>query len=97
MPSLYRMLCALSSVGVFGEEPQGSFALTEMGQCLRADASEPIGGWAAFVGPGYRWQAWASLLHTIWTGETAYVHVHGRKAETSEPTTRSRPRFSIGR
>src|SRR5438132_10993061 len=49
-PSLYRLLRALASVGVFREEDGRRFALTPLGECLRADAPEPVGAWAAFVG-----------------------------------------------
>src|SRR6187549_168079 len=74
---LYRLLRALAGVGVFHEEADRSFALTDLGACLRADAPEPIGGWAAFVGEPYHWQAWSALLHNVRTGENAFRHVHG--------------------
>src|SRR5215211_5063929 len=48
--TLYRLLRALAGVGVFREEADRSFALTELGACLRLDAPEPVAGWAAFVG-----------------------------------------------
>ena len=48
--TLYRLLRALASVGVFREEEARRFALTDLGACLRSDAPEPIGGWAVFVG-----------------------------------------------
>lgn len=77
-PSLARVLRALVSVGVLRAEPDDYFGLTEIGACLRTDAAEPISGWAQFVGRPYHWQAWSSLLHTVRTGETAFIHVHGR-------------------
>ena len=75
--ALYRLLRALASVGVFREEEDRRFALTELGACLRSDAPEPVGGWAAFVGEPYQWQAWGALLHSVRTGENAFRHVHG--------------------
>ena len=75
--TLYRVLRALASAGVFHEENGRRFALTPLGDCLRSDAPEPIGGWAAFIGRPYYWQAWASLLHSVRTGENAFRHVHG--------------------
>jgi hypothetical protein len=75
--ALYRLLRALASVGVFREESDRSFALTELGACLRSDAPESVGGWAAFVGEPYQWQAWGALLHSVRTGENAFRHVHG--------------------
>ena len=44
---------------------------------MRSDAPEPVGGWAAFVGEPYQWQAWSALLHSVQTGENAFRHVHG--------------------
>lgn len=76
-PSLYRLLRALAGVGVFREEADRRFAPTPLGECLRFDAPEPVGGWAAFIGESYHWQAWSQLLYSIQTGESAFRHVHG--------------------
>lgn len=75
--TLYRVLRALASVGVFREEADRHFALTDLGACLRSDAPEPVGGWAAFVGEPYHWQAWSELLGSVRTGENAFRRVHG--------------------
>lgn len=75
--TLYRLLRALASVGVFREESDRRFALTPLGDCLRSDAPEPVGGWAAFIGRPYYWQAWAHLLESVRTGENAFRHLHG--------------------
>ena len=75
--TLYRLLRALAGVGVFREEENRHFALTDLGACLRSDALEPVGRWAAFVGEPYQWQAWSTLLHSVQTGENAFRHVHG--------------------
>jgi hypothetical protein len=81
-PSLYRILRALATVGVFREEDGRRFALTDVGECLRSDAEEPVGGWAAMVGRPYVWAAWGELLHAVRTGENAFEHVHGVDAWT---------------
>jgi hypothetical protein len=39
-PSLYRLLRALASEGVFAEDAQGRFGLTPLGECLRSDVPE---------------------------------------------------------
>ena len=48
---------------------------------LRALASVGVvhedDGWATFVGRPYYWETWASLEHSIRTGENAFRHVHG--------------------
>ena len=76
-PSLHRVLRALASVGVLHEDDDGRFALTAIGECLRSDADEPVGGWAAFVGRPNHWQAWGALPHAVRTGENAFRSVHG--------------------
>jgi hypothetical protein len=75
--ALYRLLRALAALGVFHEGEGRSFSLTPIGDCLRSDAEESVGGWAAFVGEPYYWQAWGALLHSVKTGENAFRHVHG--------------------
>jgi hypothetical protein len=76
-PSLHRVLRALASVGVLHEDDHGGFALTAIGEGLRSDAPEPVGGWAVFIGRPYHWQAWGALLHGVRTGENAFRSVHG--------------------
>jgi hypothetical protein len=76
-PSLHRVLRALASVGVLHEDDDGRFALTAVGECLRSDADEPVGGWAAYVGAPVHWQAWGNLLHGVRTGENAFRALHG--------------------
>ena len=76
-PSLHRVLRALAAVGVLHEGDDGRFALTAIGECLRSDAPEPVGGWAAFAGRPYHFQAWAALLHGVRTGESPFRSVHG--------------------
>jgi O-methyltransferase domain/Dimerisation domain len=76
-PSLHRVLRALAAVGVLHEGDDGRFALTAVGACLCSDAPEPVGGWAAFVGRPYHFQAWSALLHGVRTGESPFRSVHG--------------------
>ena len=75
--SLYRLLRALASVGVFREDADRRFALTPLGDGLRSDAPEPVGPWAVFIGQPEHQRAWGHLLHSIQTGENAFQHVHG--------------------
>jgi hypothetical protein len=71
------LLRALAAVGVLEERESRRFALTPVGDCLRSDAAEPVGGWAAFVGRRSHWDAWGALQHSIQTGDNAFRHVHG--------------------
>jgi hypothetical protein len=76
-PTLYRLLRALAAAGVFHEGPDRRFTLTPMGECLRSDASVPVGPWATLIGRPFEWTPWAHLLHSVRTGENAFRHVHG--------------------
>jgi hypothetical protein len=74
--ALYRLLRALAAVEVFHEDDQGRFSLTAMGDCLRADAAEPVGEWAAYIGRPYVWEAWGHLLYSVQSGRPAFPHLH---------------------
>jgi hypothetical protein len=78
--SLHRLLRALAAVGVLEECDGERFALTAVGECLRSDADEPVGGWAVFVGRRNVWDAWGDLVYSVRTGESAFGHVHGMSA-----------------
>jgi len=75
--SLYRLLRALASVGVFHEESGRRFSVTPVGDGLRSDTADSLHGWAAFVGRPYYWDAWAHLLQSVQTGENAFRTLHG--------------------
>ena len=77
-PTLYRLLRALASIGVFHEGDNRTFSLTELGSCLQSNSATPIAPWAIFIGRPYMWEAWAHLLYSVRTGENAFRHVHGR-------------------
>src|SRR5262245_36305428 len=74
--ALHRLLRALASVDVLYQD-EDAFSLTEMGECLRSDAAQPVAGWAALVGRPYFWNAWGALLDSVRTGGNAMRHVTG--------------------
>jgi O-methyltransferase domain len=71
-PSLRRMLRLLASVGVFEEREDGAFALTSMGECLRAgvpgSAREMV---MLFTGTPIQ-DAWRDLEYCVRTGNPVY-------------------------
>jgi O-methyltransferase domain/Dimerisation domain len=75
--SLYRLLRALSSVGVFHEDDGRRFSLTPMGALMRSDVPGSLRGWAMHVGRPYFQEAWGHLEHSVRTGDNAFQHVHG--------------------
>lgn len=76
-PSLYRVLRALSSLGIFSEDEQGRFGLTPLAEPLLSDAPDSLRGLAIFSGDQQVWQPWGEMLHSVQTGETAFGHVFG--------------------
>ena len=76
-PSLYRLLRALASVGVFAEQTDGRFRLTPMAECLRSDVSGSQWAMAVMMGEEH-YQAWGELLFSVQTGEIAFDKVFGK-------------------
>ena len=76
-PSLYRVLRALTSVGVFTEEEQGRFALTPLAATLRTGVPGSLRDWAVMQLGEEHYQAWGAVMHSVQTGEMAFDHVFG--------------------
>lgn len=76
-PTVYRLMRALSSVGVFTETDDGRFALTPMAECLRSDSPQSIRNCARFYGIPVMWRAWEELQHSVQTGETGIKKAYG--------------------
>jgi hypothetical protein len=76
--SLYRVLRALTEIGIFTEEPPRTFRLNEAGELLRSDVSGSLRVAAEVAGEPWMRGPWGSLLHSINTGETAFDHVYGK-------------------
>jgi hypothetical protein len=74
--SLYRLLRALASVGIFAQDADRRFALTPMAECLQADVPGSMRAWVLIMG-SYGFPPWGELLHSVKTGETAFDHIHG--------------------
>jgi hypothetical protein len=70
--SLNRVLRLLASVGVFAEEEDGRFALTPIGQCLRAGVPGSMRAAARLFG-GRTQDMWSALLHCVKTGDPAFT------------------------
>ncbi len=76
--SLYRLLRALSSVGVFAETEDGRFTLTPLAECLRSDAPDSMRNAARMSGLPMFWRSWQELLHCVNTGETGLQQAWGQ-------------------
>jgi hypothetical protein len=76
--SLYRVLRALASLGVFTERPDGKFRLTPLAATLRSDAPGSLRAFALMCVDDYNWDAWRELLFGVTTGALPFTHVHGK-------------------
>src|SRR6266516_2060982 len=77
VPTLYRLLRALASVGVFAEVESGRFALTPLGDCLRTDAPDGMRSWALLEGEAFCQRLYADLLWSVQTGGVTFDHAFG--------------------
>jgi hypothetical protein len=75
--SLTRLMRALAAVGLYVSDGDERLGNTELGDAFRADAPRSVAGWARLVGRPWHWQAYASLQHSIRTGESAFAAIHG--------------------
>ena len=78
--SLYRMLRALESTGVFKETAPGIFANTPASDCLRRHAPGSQWAWIRLTlsGDGMVRGGWGGLMHSIRTGEPGFEKIHGQ-------------------
>ena len=67
-PSLYRLLRAMQTLGLFVAGDDGRYRLTEMGALLRSDAPGSARGRALFAG-GHLSTSYSTLVHSVRTGE----------------------------
>ena len=75
--SIYHLMRALISVGVFSTEDNDKFKLNPMGKHLLTGTSDSLRGTVMAMGDeGY--QAWGNLLYGIKTGKTAFNHTFNR-------------------
>ena len=79
-PTLYRLLRALASIGVFAEQPDGQFRSTPLAEYLRTNASRSLRAWVMQIGQQYLWTSWGHLLHSVRTGEPAFPKLYGTTA-----------------
>jgi hypothetical protein len=75
-PSLYRVLRALASLGVFAEDTEGRFGLTRLAATLQSGPGS-LRALAQMWGEPWHWQAWGGLLHSVQTGDAGWKHALG--------------------
>jgi hypothetical protein len=75
-PSLYRLLRALASAGIFVEEEPGLFGHSPMSRCLRVDEPGTLYHFARWS-YDWQWQSLSEIAYTLRTGWPAFDRVYG--------------------
>src|SRR6266571_1356257 len=75
-PTLYRLLRALTGLGVLTQDERARFGLTTLGSTLCSGPCTTRER-AAFVGEPWVWNAWGNLYESVMTGDSAFRHTHG--------------------
>ena len=76
-PSLYRVLRALASLGIFTEQNNRIFAMTSTAEPLRSDVPNSLRDVAIFMGEDWHWEVWGKTLQSVRTGKSAWAEIHG--------------------
>jgi SAM-dependent methyltransferase len=75
--SLYRLLRALASHGVFTEVEPQRFALNPLGAALRSDAPGAARATVLTLAGDWQWKAWDQFLYSLQTGKPGMIKAHG--------------------
>lgn len=77
-PSLYRVMRALASLGIYFEEENKTFKLTTFAEMLRSDSPKSLRDMAIFMGEDWHWNVWGRTLFSVQTGKPAWAEVNGQ-------------------
>jgi hypothetical protein len=75
--SLYRVLRALASVGIFAEDGQGRFGLTPLAELLQTGVPGSQRPAALYIADPSQWQCWGEMLYAVTTGEPVFRRLYG--------------------
>ena len=76
-PTLYRLMRALASEGIFVEMADGTFVSTPTAEYLQTDTPGSLRAWAVYAGREPFWSCWGHLLRSVETGEPAFPALYG--------------------
>lgn len=76
-PSLFRVMRALASVGVFSHDAGDLFAITPLSETLRTDIRGSLRAFAMTELGEEHYPAWGELMHSVRTGQIAFNHAFG--------------------
>ena len=75
--SLYRVLRACASIGVFSEDSEKRFSLTPLAEPLLSNAPGSLRAFAEMITTDWQYQTWAELTYSVKTGKPSFDKVHG--------------------
>ncbi len=76
-PSLYRLMRALTSVGVFRQDAENQFSNTPISEFLRSDHPESMRGAAHMICDQEHWRPHGNMFQSVKTGEIAFDYTFG--------------------
>jgi hypothetical protein len=76
-PSLYRLMRALASVGVFQRDAENHFSNTAVGEYLRSDHPESLRSAIHMLGDPEHWNSHGNMQQSVKTGEIAFNYTFG--------------------
>ena len=75
--SLYRVLRALASLGIFAEGESRRFKQTPGSSCLQSEVQGSMRAMAILFGEDWHYRPWGDVLHSVSTGQSAFKHSFG--------------------
>ncbi len=75
--TVYRIMRALSSFGIYKENPDKYFEITEKGKLLKNDNPSSVRINIIMRMDEYNWKPWGELLNSVKTGENAFENIFG--------------------
>ena len=78
--SLYRVLRACASIGVYFEDNEKKFSLTPLAEPLLSDAPGSLRAFAEMISCDWQFQTWAELPYSVKTGKPSFDKVHGKSS-----------------
>jgi hypothetical protein len=76
-PSLVRIVRALVSLGILGEQMPGQYSNTPLSLHLCKDSPGSLREFLLFFHRDWAWSIWNELLYSVKTGQSAMRHAHG--------------------
>jgi hypothetical protein len=76
--ALFRLMRALSSVGIFDVDNGKRIGLTPMAEYLQASKPGSLKGYAILMGEPEVWRAWGETLQAVKTGRSGFEHAFGK-------------------